>query len=180
MKTFTSVAIGLLAGIVIGVVASFKVAEKKADETIRNELEEERSMQHKNADYCENGVVEEEPKSTDVVNEVKNTELEDVLDGYRPSKPYVLEDKPDGFKDSHPFLNDFIELNVVFDKNRGRVADEDGCEIFDIKGKLGLNNLNRLFSDEYSEKNIVHIVCENDGIVYVAHKGDLYEYLDEE
>lgn len=195
MKTFVSVGIGLVVGIIIGIAASFKAAEKKAGEIIADELAEERKSMREGPtyhDYAEEGgfhkahetvddFAEVEDDSVAPFEEVKET-YENISGQYEPAKkPYILEDKPVDFAENHPFLNMFSELNVVYDRDRGRVADEDGCEVFDIKGMLGFNNLNRLFSDEkYSRTNVIHIVCERDGFIYIAHTGDLYEYLDEE
>lgn len=188
MKTFVSVGIGLVIGLVIGIAATFKAAEKKAGEIIEEELAETRRAQR--GDYTEETVeectdfaeTEDDSESPfDIPNDVEER-YDEISGQYEPAKkPYILEDKPANFAESHPFLSEFSELNVVYDRDRGRVADEDGCEVFDIKGCLGFNNLNRLFSDEkYSKTNIIHIVCERDGMVYIAHAGDLYEYLDEE
>lgn len=69
---------------------------------------------------------------------------------------------------------------AVYDKDRGRVADEDGVEIFDIKGILGWNNLNRLYTqEEFARDNTITIVCERDGMIYRVHSGRLEEYMED-
>lgn len=193
MKTFVSVGIGLVVGVIIGIAATFKAAEKKAGEIIEEELAETRRAQRGGCEkhnYAEETVeecadfteTEEDSESPfDISNDVEE-QYDEIAGQYEPAKkPYILEDKPSDFAEKHSFLNEFTELNVVYDRDRGRIADEDGCEVFDVKGCLGFNNLNRLFSDPtYSKKNIIHIVCERDGMIFIAHAGDLYEYLDEE
>lgn len=199
MKTFLSVGIGLIFGIVIGIAASFKAAEQKAAEIIEEEIAEERramrtprtefgnyetdNSANKNKEVPSDLVEDDSESPLDSVDkeEIKE-EYNEVSGQYKPScKPYILEDMPEEFIENHKHLEKFSELNVVYDRKRGRVVDEDGCEIFDIKGYFGLNNLNSLFCDErFKYNNLVHIVNECNGFIFSVHAGDLYEYLDED
>lgn len=174
MKNLIYVGVGLIIGVIVGVAASFKAAEKRADETVTETLAKERKAMREN----EGKMYEEkedprdaEPEVVDFSEEVKE---EDAADSYRPRKPYVLEGMSAKFVEEHPYINDFDEQCVVYDKKRGRVADDNGSEIFDIKGCLGFNNLNRI-----ADKAVVHIVCERDATVFIVHIGQLEEYMDD-
>lgn len=188
MKTFASVAIGLVVGIVIGIASSFKAAEKKAEEMIEEELAEVRRAQREGTDTVSDETEKEE--SVDFTEETSEEEennmdimdiYENLTEEYVPAKkPYILEDKPADYLDSHEYLDSFSELNLVYDVTRGRLADEDGSEFLKIKGELGFNNLNRLISDEkLAKKNLVTIINEASRFIYYVHVGDLYDYLDE-
>lgn len=179
MKNLIYIGVGLIIGAIVGVAASFKAAEKKADDKVTETLAKERKAMRENEGklYEEKEDprdADEEPEEPTVVDFSEEVREEAVSEEYRPMKPYVLEGMTDEFKEAHSYISDFDEQCVVYDKKRGRVADEDGCEIFDIKGCLGFNNLNRI-----AEKARVHIVCERDATVFIVHIGQLEEYMED-
>lgn len=184
-KTFLTVFIGMAVGAVIGAIASFKVAEKKADEKATEALAEERKAMREAQTFCDQVEVSSEEVDISDFTETDGNpfdisqEVKDCYDGvsepYRPSsKPYILESMDDEWEEQHPYLKNFDEIEIVWDRKRGRAADEDGQELHDIKGCLGFNNLRSLKDQK------VHIICERDGMVFITHLGDLYEYLDPE
>lgn len=189
MKTFLSVGIGLVAGIMIGIAASFKAATEKAGKIIEEELAETRKAQrgeivsdgcqkHNYTEECTDFTETEDDSESpfDIPSDVKE-QYDEISSQYEPAKkPYILDDSADFYKE-RPYLNDFTEVCVVYDREKGRVADEDGCEIFDIKGCLGFNNLNKLNTND---AEFISIVCERDGMIYHAHLGTIYEYMDRE
>lgn len=178
MKTFLTILLSLTVGCVVGVMAAYNVANKKADEKIKDELAEYRraARAEENVDVtvsdADDTIEKEEGEKSEM------NEYEKCTDEYKPSvKPYILEDKDEDYLDSHKYLDDFNEIEVVYDKSRGRAADEDGCEIDDIRGTLGFNNVNKLFTT-YKNKKAIHIICERDGLIYIVHAGNLNEFLD--
>lgn len=181
MKNLFTIAFSLAIGIAIGVAATFKAAEKKAGEMIEEELAEFR----RSAREAESEDAKEEADTSESSDE-DETESSDLFDAYNEisdeyapaKKPYILEEMPKDFAEKHKFLKDFEELNVVYDRNRGRVADEDGCEVVNFNSTMGITNLNKLHS-KYEGKACIHIVCEQEGMIFLAHAGNLYEYLDE-
>ena len=201
MNTFMSVAIGMVTGIIIGIAASFKAAEKKysekAEEEIANaehDIREYYAQKHgccgkcqgkedATVDDCElgEGIQEAGFDNEETTDPVMAKQYHDISGAYQPSKkPYVLEDKLPDFIENHPHLDGFAELLAVYDRDRGRVADEDGNEILDVKGVLGWNNLNRLYTDEeFARDNTITIVCERDGMIYRVHAGDLSEFMED-
>lgn len=184
MKTFFTICVSLIIGCAVGVMAAYDAANKKAEEKIKDELAEYRRAARaeenvpETANTTVNGVDDIEAKEEGEKTEMEK--CEELAKEYRPSaKPYILEDMDDEWLYTHKYVDDFNEIEVVYDKSRGRAADEDGCEIEDIRGTLGFNNVNKLFTT-YKNKKAIHIICERDGIIYIVHAGNLYEFLDEE
>ena len=174
MKNLIYVGVGLVVGIIVGVAASFKAAEKKAEDKVTETLAKERKAMRENEGKLYEEKEDPRDAKPEVVDFSEEVKEEIVADAYRRAKPYVLEGMSAKFVEEHPYISDFDEQCVVYDKKRGRVADEDGCEIFDVKGCLGFNNLNRI-----AEKATVHIVCERDATVFIVHIGQLEEYMED-
>ena len=137
MKTFISVGIGLLVGVVIGVVASFKTAEKKADKIIRETLAVERKAMREGksltpiADEFEAMEKEEAEKMKNketkpMTSDFSEESYEEIVEEYKPAKkPYLLEDAEEddpNYYDSHKYLDNFTEIEIVYDRDRGMVA----------------------------------------------------------
>jgi hypothetical protein len=196
MKTFLSVSLGLVAGFILGAFVTFKAAEKKYSAMAEEEIAEERrnSREHHCCENCPCDTADnidisetEEKKEDHIVENIPDDfkevdeEYEELSGAYTPKKkPYIWEEQPIGWEEKHPFVHQFKEVLVVYDKDKGRCADEDGCEIFNIQGLLGWNNLNKLYTDDFFVRdNTMRIVDEQNGMVYHVHAGRLSEYMED-
>jgi hypothetical protein len=198
MKNFLTFGLGVVIGLVVGVCASFKAAENKYAKQAEEELAEERKNNiHRNCcEGCSCEKNEEIPESNNTSEETEQEIVEDdeeipydfkdsyeeIVEPYSPKKkPYIMEEQPIGFEEKHPFISEFTEVLVVYDKDKGRCADEDGCEIFNVQGLLGWNNLNKLYTDDsFARDNTMRIVSEQNGMIYRVHAGRLSEYMEDE
>lgn len=195
MKNFVSLGLGLVLGFVLGAVATFKTAEKKYSAMAEEEIAEERKNARNNhcceKCSCNNDSSEsnddseptevEDPITENLPDDFKE-EYEELSGAYTPKKkPYIWEEQPIGWDEKHPFVHQFREVLVVYDKDKGRCADEDGCEIYNIQGLLGWNNLNKLYTDDFFVRdNTMRIVDEQNGMVYHVHAGRLGEFMEDE
>ena len=202
MKNFLTFGLGVVIGLVVGVCASFKAAENKYAKQAEEELAEERKnniyrnccegcsceKNEETSTMCE--CSEEDDSSRETESSEDDEEIpydfkdsyEEIVEPYSPKKkPYILEEQPVGFEEKHPFINEFTEVLAVYDKDKGRCADEDGCEIFNVQGLLGWNNLNKLYTDDsFARDNTMRIVSEQNGMIYHVHAGRLSEYMEDE
>lgn len=201
MKNFITLGIGLIVGFVIGAFATAKNAEKKYAAMAEEEIAEERKNARErhccgNCENCSCDKTEDNDISESAENKETNEpdpivenipddfkeEYEEISGAYTPKKkPYIWEEQPVGWEEKHPFVHQFREVLVVYDKDKGRCADEDGCEIFNIQGLLGWNNLNKLYTDDFFVRdNTMRIVDEQNGMVYHVHAGRLGEFMEDE
>lgn len=100
-------------------------------------------------------------------------DIREILDRYQNNenkKPYIIDEYVEEYE--------YWETKVVYDKSKGRAICEDGDEIVNINGTLGLRNLRELSKVENGEE--IRIMNELDECIYVVHAGDISEYLDEE
>lgn len=165
----------LLIGFILGLIFGFFVKPANVESNIgeKKTSDKDNFVEVSEEDYvqAEANFVEVSDETVKEDSDDFNEEIRQIFETYSYTgnkKPYIIDE----------YVDDYWETKVVYDKSKGRAICEDGDEIVNINGTLGLRNLRELSKVENGEE--IRIMNELDECIYVVHAGDISEYLDEE